>query len=330
MLLENIASILADEPKFRVKQIYETVFLNLINDWGEATNLPLDLRKKLSRECPIKINAKLFTSAKKSNYKALITLDDGVKIETVLMRHADGRNTVCVSSQVGCPLGCKFCATGRLGFTRNLTPMEIVAQVLFFARMLKKENDRVSNVVIMGMGEPFLNYDNVWQAIRILNDKEGLKIGARKISISTSGIIEGIERMARERLQVNLAISLHAPNNELRSELMPINKNYPLKKVLAAVEKYYKTTNRRVMIEYVMIDGVNDSMQQAEELVKLLPDKKYLVNLIAYNDSGVFRASPRVKIKKFKSILERAGIEVVERYRFGADIHAACGQLAAK
>lgn len=223
MNLEKLKLVLEGQPKFRYKQVYQAIYNDLIGDWMENSTLPLSLREELNEECPLNIEAELFGSEKSETQKALLTLADNNKVETVLMRHEDGRCTVCVSSQVGCPLGCAFCATGKLGFKKNLTVDEIISQVLFFARLLKKENIRVSNVVFMGMGEPFLNYDNVMAAIKILNDKDIFNIGARHISISTSGVIEGINKFIKEDLQINLAISLHAPNDNLRAQLMPID-----------------------------------------------------------------------------------------------------------
>ncbi|MCX6762369.1 MAG: 23S rRNA (adenine(2503)-C(2))-methyltransferase RlmN, partial [Candidatus Moranbacteria bacterium] len=262
--------------------------------------------------------------------KAIIELEDGLAIETVLMKHTDKRNTICVSSQVGCPLGCLFCVTGRGGFKRNLNVSEIVNQVLFFARYLKKKNEKITNVVFMGMGEPFLNWENVSQAIQILNDDNCFGIGARKISVSTAGITEGIEKMADEFPQINLAISLHAPDDKLRGELMPVSIKYPLQKVFQAVDQYIEKTNRKVMFEYVMLKGVNDSEEQAKKLSRLLRRPLYMVNLIAYNPNGRFESSPPEKIKKFKAILEKEGVFATQRYRFGTDIEAACGQLAGK
>jgi 23S rRNA (adenine2503-C2)-methyltransferase len=245
------------------------------------------------------------------------------------MKHED-RNTVCVSSQVGCALGCLFCATGKMGFKRNLEVFEIVEQVLFFARYLKKTKDKVTNVVFMGMGEPFLNYGNVLGAIKILNDKEGFNLGARKFSISTVGITEGIEKLAEEKLQINLAISLHASNNKLRSNLIPANKKYGIEKILKKVNEYIKKTNRKVMFEYLMIKDLNDSNESAKELAFLMEKPLYFVNLISYNPTGDFQPSSKETIQKFKSILEKEGVYVTERYRFGREIKAACGQLAGK
>ncbi len=332
MNITDLKKILEKEPSFRLKQVKKAIFVDLIENWQQATTIPQDLRQKLSEIYLIpelKIE-KTLTSKDGETLKALFRLKDGLKIESVLMRHIDDRRTICVSCQVGCSIGCKFCATGQQGFKRNLLPLEIVPQVLFFARLLKKSDEKITNVVFMGMGEPFLNYDNAMAAIKILNDKDGFNLGTRHISISTCGIVEGIKKLAKESLQVNLAISLHAPNNELRTELMPINKKYPIEKILAVVDDYIKKTKRRVMFEYLMIDRVNDSLKEAEELAKLLKKPLCFVNLISFNPIGhsKFKPSPGWKIKKFKEILEKAGINVTQRYRFGKEIKAACGQLA--
>ena len=299
--------------------------------------MPLALMKKLCKEFPIEISAESFTSKDKNTVKTLITLEDGLEVETVLMRHKDNRNTVCVSSQVGCPMNCSFCATGKMGFKRNLEIWEILEQTLFFARYLKLSsseddnfNNKITNVVFMGMGEPFLNYQNVMGAIKILNDKNGFNLGARHISISTVGVVEGIERLADEDLRINLAISLHAPDNETRSKIMPANKNYPIEKILKAVDEYIKKTNRQVMFEYIMLKNVNDSEEHAIALAKLLKKPLYMVNLIVYNPTGLFYPSPASQIKKFKEILESEGITVTQRHEFGQDIEGACGQLSVK
>lgn len=328
MDLSNLEKVLANEPKYRIKQAREAVYKNFISDWSEATFFSKDLRDKLNKECPLEIKANVLAAKKEDSVKARIILEDGLMIETVLMRHEDGRNTVCVSSQVGCPLGCLFCATGKMGFKRNLTVDEIIEQVIFFNRYLKKENSRITNVTYMGMGEPFLNYDNVLESIRFLNNKEYFNVGARSISVSTAGIIEGIEKFSKEGLQVNLAISLHAPNDKLRRELMPIDKKYPLQDVLRAVDEYIKKTNRQVMFEYVLIKGINDSDSHAEELAKLMGKKLYYVNLILYNKTGIYESSTTQRVEKFKEILKKNKIVFSQRYRFGDDIQAACGQFA--
>jgi 23S rRNA (adenine2503-C2)-methyltransferase len=353
MDLSLIDRALAGQPGYRQKQVKQAIFKELIADWQKVTTIPQDLRTRLQKNCPLAIDAKTFEAADKNTLKVLIKLSDGIKIETVLMKHTPDRNTVCVSSQCGCPLGCVFCATGKLGFKRNLKAGEIVEQVLFFAKLLKERSEKVTNVVFMGMGEPFLNYDNVLSAIKILNDKDGFNLGIRHISVSTGGIVEGIKKLSQENLQVNLAISLHAPTNELRSRLMPINKKYNLNQVLAAVDDYIAKTKRRVMFEYLLIKNVNDSPQQAIKLARLMKKPLYFrtqnkinlvreedssafrpsglrfVNLIVYNPTGNFEPSTQDRIKKFKTILEKNGVFVTQRYRFGTDIKAACGQLAA-
>ena len=336
MDLSNLEKALEAEPKYRLKQANEAVFKNFISDWSEATFFTKELRDRLNKECPLKIEADVLVSKKEDSVKAKITLKDGLQIETVLMRHADGRNTVCVSSQVGCSLGCLFCATGKMGLKRSLTTNEIVEQVVFFSRYLKKTTlseveglfYSVTNVTFMGMGEPFLNYDNVWGAVEIFNDYRYFNIGVRSISISTAGIIEGINRLSDEKLHVNLAISLHAPTNELRKSLMPISKKYSLEDVLKAVDSYIEKTNRKVMFEYVLIKGVNDSDENAKELAKIMNKKLYFVNLILYNETGIFKPSDTKRVEAFRAILEKLNIRYTQRYRFGDDIQAACGQFA--
>ncbi len=330
MNLDKLYKVLTNQPKYRVKQCQEAIFKNFLSNWSEASNLPKALIEQLNKECSLKIEAKIFESKDNKTTKALISLEDGLQIESVLLAHRDGRHTVCVSTQVGCPMACTFCATGQMGLKRNLTASEIVEQVLLFSRILHKNNDRVSNVVFMGMGEPFLNYDNVIKAIKYFNDKNGFNIGARHISISTCGILPGIDKLAEEKMQVNLAISLHAPNDQLRSELMPINKRFPLDKLFKAIDKYIAKTGRKVMFEYLMIKGVNDRVEHARELAKIMNKPLYMVNLIIYNSTGIYRSSDSATIQNFKNILDKAGVSVVQRYSFGRDIKAACGQLAVK
>src|SRR5574343_856074 len=315
----DFESALKNEPKFRSKQVKQAVFCDLIENWNEAQSLPKELREKLQENIPLDIKSEISISDDKQTIKVLIIWEDGSKIESVLMRYKE-RNTVCVSSQVGCPLNCSFCATGKLGFKRNLTSDEIVSQVLFFDRYLKSDEERVSNVVFMGMGEPFLNYDNVLGAVKILNDKDGLNIGMRRISISTSGIVEGIEKLEQENIDVNLAISLHAPNDELRKRVMPIAQKYSIAEMLRAVNGYIYLTGRKVMFEYIMIKDVNDSEECAEELAELMNHRLYMVNLISYNPTGIFKASPPDRIKRFKEFLETRGVEVTQRYKFGKGI----------
>lgn len=333
MNTDALEKILSGQPPFRLKTAKQLIYKNLIETWDGASSLPQPLRRQLTEKCPLNIDAVAVTSTDKKTIKALITLDDGLKIESVLMQPPGGRFTVCVSSQAGCPLNCVFCATGRLGFKRNLTVTEIVEQVIYFARYLKKQNHKVTNVVFMGMGEPFLNYDNVIEALKIINDNQGLNIGARHLAVSTSGVVPGILRFSKEPLQFNLAVSLHSPTDDLRSTLMPVNDTYPLGALIGAVSEYIDASNRKVMFEYLMLDGINDSEENAHQLTDLLKTIKkplYMVNLIRYNATGIFKPSKEEAIKAFKDILQTSGIETTRRYSFGEDIEAACGQLAAR
>jgi len=333
MNLEKLENVLRSEPKFRLKQTRRAVYVDLIDDWSKATNFSLALREKLNQECALGIKAEIYRSRDRNSLKASITLSDGLKIETVLLRHDDGRNTVCVSSQVGCALGCLFCATGKMGFKRNLTSDEIVEQVLFWSRLLKPRGEKVTNLVFMGMGEPFLNYANVMAAIKILNSADGLNIGARHISLSTIGVSEGIRKLAEEKLQLNLALSLHAPSDRLRAKIIPYNGANSIKNLIKDINYYLGQTGRRLMIEYLMIDGFNDSPEQALELAELLKKIEpalFFVNLIAYNPTAEFKPSNSRAIFAFKKILRDQKIDVTERFRFGQDIQAACGQLAWK
>jgi 23S rRNA (adenine2503-C2)-methyltransferase len=329
MNTQILDELLAGQPNYRRKQIEKAIYGDLIDDWSQAIALPEDLRRRLNEAYPLDIKAEDSVSGGDSR-KALIILEDGMKIEAVLMMHKGDRNTVCVSSQVGCPMGCLFCATGRLGFKRNLTADEIVDQVLYFARQLKKENKRVTNVVFMGMGEPMINYDNVMAAIRTMNSPSGFNLGARRMSVSTSGVPDGIRKFAREGLEVNLALSLHAPNNELRCKLMPVSRRHSLEEVMDALKEYVELTHRKIMFEYIMIRDVTDGPEQAHELVTLLRGWLGYVNLINYNQTELFAPSTRERIEAFKNILEDGGITVVQRYTFGQDIDGACGQLAAR
>lgn len=341
MNFSDLTKSLNNEPKFRLQQINQALFSDLIDNWSTVSTLPKKLKEKLIQEFPLQIPAKIFINDK-NTAKALIYLDDNSAIETVLMRHAQNRQTICLSTQVGCPLNCAFCATGQTGFQRNLTSDEIIIQVLFWARFLKKENKKINNLVFMGMGEPLLNYDATLNAIHLINHPDYFNIGARHISISTAGIIPGIKKLAQEKIQINLAISLHTLDNTLRSKLMPINKTYPITQVLSVVKEYLQKTHRQIMIEYLLIKGLNDRVEDALNLAQQL--KKYLgklffVNLITFNPlpknllknktSGVgeWQAPTSATIKKFQQILTQHGIANGQRYRFGVDELSACGQL---
>lgn len=352
MKIKNLSQVLEGQPKYRYAQINKFLFQDYISDWDEASSLPKKLREELSATCPLEIKAEVFAAeGRQKTQRALVYLEDGESVETVLIRQkadknkdadydksedqADKRgyrNTVCVSSQIGCPLGCAFCATGQLGFLRNLSAAEIVEQVVFWQRLLKVENvqEKVDNIVFMGMGEPFLNYPEFIKAVKFLNNPETLNIGARRISVSTAGLTEGIKKLAGEKLQINLAISLHAATDSLRQKLMPIAKKYALTDIFKSVDDYIKKTGRRVMFEYLMIKGINDSQKDAENLALLMHKPLYLLNLIPYNDTGRFQTSSRETINDFKNILEKAGVSVTVRLSFGSDIAAACGQLHKK
>ncbi len=298
------------------------------------TNLPKELRQRLGEVFLLKLLDPLETleSTDGSTRKVLFRLPDGETIESVFMLY-QRRRTVCVSTQVGCPIGCPFCATGRSGFRRNLKPGEIIDQVLHFAREARKgvgdSSKPVTNVVFMGMGEPLLNYEATLQAIRTLNDQRGFNLGARRFTISTVGIVPGIRRLAGEGLQVELAVSLHAPNDEIRDRLVPVNKGYPLKRLLVACQEFIEKTKRRITFEYVLINGVNDSISHARELASLLKGMLCHVNLIPMNPiPGVSMGPPpKRRVLAFEEELRRQGISVTLRASKGADIQAGCGQL---
>lgn len=322
-------------PKFRALQILHAVCQEGKTSYMEISTLSKELKEKLEQEIPILSLDPVITVKSKDEMttKALFDLKkDSKRLETVLMRFRDGRNSVCVSSQVGCQLGCKFCATGTMKFGRNLTSEEISDQVLFFAQHLHETDQHVSNVVFMGMGEPFMNYDNVIKAVKTMNDKDGLNIGARSITISTSGICEGINRLANEKIQVNLAVSLHAPNQQLREKIMPVAKLYSIEKLMKSIKDYIEKTNRRVSYEYVMLKNINDHEEEAKELVRLLKGQLCHVNLIPYNATYIkgITGSEKSNILKFRDTVEKAGIPVTIRVSLGQEIDAACGQLANK
>ncbi len=321
-------------PKFRAKQILTAICKQGVDNYEEITTLPKELKQKLQEQVPI-MSLKPIRSAvskDKRTEKTLFETNDGKKIEAVLMEFDDGRDSVCVSSQAGCQLGCKFCATGTLKFGRNLTYEEISDQVLYFAQKLYKTGRHITNIVFMGMGEPFMNYDNVMDAIRAINDPDGLNIGARHITVSTSGVCEGIKKLAEEKIQVNLAVSLHAPTQEIRQKIMPIARKYSLEQLMQAINEYIEITNRRVSYEYVMLKGINDSEKDALTLARLLKNQLCHVNLIPYNFTGIpgIEGSAKNNVKTFSEILKNRGVTSTIRMTMGQDIDAACGQLANK
>ena len=321
------------QPAFRARQIFSWLYDSLVDDWGAMTNLPVDLRDTLSQRALLSSLAMLerVDSADGLTTKELLELQDGETIESVLMRY-EGRQSVCLSSQVGCAVGCPFCATGQSGFARNLTSGEIIDQVLHFARQLHGEGAAVTNVVFMGMGEPLVNYDAVWKAIRTLNDARGSRLGARRFTVSTVGIVPGIRKMTQEGLEVGLAVSLHAPNDRIRDQLVPINKTYPLAQLMSACREYSDHSHRRVTFEYALIQGVNDSQHLAQELGQLLRGMLCHVNLIPINPipGGIHLPTSRDSVMAFRQELNQYGIASTVRLGRGADIQAGCGQLRSR
>lgn len=325
--------VFADQPGYRVKQIWQQVFKNLKFDPMQISNAPLELRRKMKDAFdfePVTVAQKITGNGNQAE-KTAFRLRDRAKIETVLMRYTE-RNTICISTQVGCGMGCVFCATGQMGFTRNLATGEIVGQVMYFAKILKEEGNTLTNIVIMGMGEPFLNYDAVLKSIDILNDPDGFQFGERRITISTVGIVPMIEKFTQAKRQINLAVSLHAPTNAIRDQILPINKTYPIEKLLRACNDYTKYTRRRISFEYALIDGVNDRLEDAAQLARLLKGMLCHVNLIPLNPTRNYggKGTKSDHIKGFYSALMRAGIPCSIRVSRGIEIGAGCGQLVNK
>lgn len=315
------------EKAFRSKQIYEWIHTKLVNDFDEMTNLSVPLREKL------KENFKLTSlrvvdkreSAKDGTCKFLFELEDNRVIESVLMKYKHG-NSVCISSQVGCRMGCRFCASTLGGLERNLTPAEMLDQIY---KIQKVSGERVSNVVVMGTGEPLDNYDNLLQFIRLLTDENGLNISQRNITVSTCGLVDRIKDLAKEKLQITLAISLHAPNDKVRQEIMPVAKRYTIAQIIDAIKFYYDMTGRRITFEYSLVEGVNDSEENAKELIHVVRGLNCHVNLIPVNPikERNFKQTQMRFVQNFKNILEKNRINVTIRREMGSDIDAACGQL---
>ncbi len=320
------------QQSFRAKQIFEWLYDKRVNQFDEMTNLSKDLRQLLADHF---IMTTLETVVKQESrdgtIKFLFQLQDGYTIETVLMRHDYG-NSVCVTTQVGCRIGCTFCASTLGGLKRNLEAGEIVSQVLTVQKALDETDERVSSIVIMGIGEPFENYDEMMDFLKIVNHDEGLNIGARHITVSTSGIIPRIYDFADESLQINFAVSLHAANNDIRSKLMPINRAYDVNKLMEAIHYYQEKTNRRITFEYGLFGGVNDQIEHARELAALIKPLNCHVNLIPVNHvpERNYVKTPKDDIFKFEKELKRLGINATIRREQGSDIDAACGQLRAK
>jgi len=324
-----------DLKPYRLRQLYHAATKELLGSVSEMTTLPKKLRAALT-ERGIAFSAiepiVLRHSSDGQTTKGLFRLHDGKEVEAVLIEHYGNRTTLCISSQAGCAFACTFCATGQGGFNRNLTAGEIFDQVWFFARELAQRGKRITNVVFMGMGEPFHNYDAVMKAVALLSDPHGFGLGYRHITISTVGLADKIGRFADEHLQVNLAISLHAPTDELRLRLMPVNRRFPVAILMDACERYVAKTHRKVFFEYVMLSGVNDDSGCAQALARLMRGHLYHVNLIPYNPTpdATYTATPEARIWDFASILDAAGVPVTVRQNMGRDIAAACGQLRAE
>ena len=316
-----------NDKKFRATQVYEFLYKKRVKSFDEMTNIGEIIKQKLKEDF-LFTQIKLVLKQEDTNVKKyLFELSDGQRIESVLMYHNYGIS-ICVSSQVGCNMGCKFCESGRLKKVRDLEPYEIVEQIIQIEEDIE---ERISHVVVMGIGEPFDNYTNVLKFVKIINEPKGIDIGSRHITISTSGIIAGIEKFMHEDGQVNLAISLHAPNDELRRKIMPISKAYTLEELMDVIKKYIAKTNRRVTFEYIMLENINDSMECAEELSNLIKGINCYVNLIPYNETEniEFKRTKNNKIMKFYDILKKNKINVTIRKEFGGKVDAACGQLRA-
>jgi 23S rRNA (adenine2503-C2)-methyltransferase len=328
------------QPAYRARQVWEWIYKRYAGDFDSMSSLPKELRARLAASAtvdPLTPVTEIVSHAR-DTLKVLFRLHDGQTIEAVLMLY-DDRRTLCISSQAGCAMGCTFCATALGGLARNLTAGEIVAQVLYFARYLATpaalpltevtRPTHVTNVVLMGMGEPMHNYKNVWQALRRLTDAEAFGLGARHITLSTVGLAPMIDRMADEELQIGLAVSLHAPNDELRARLVPVNKAYPLDDLLAAVKRYTDKTHRRVTFEYALMRGINDSLELAQELASKLRPLLCHINLIPLNPipDSKFQPTSDADTQRFAAILTAANISTTIRLRRGIEINAGCGQL---
>lgn len=317
-----------NDKKFRSTQIYDWLYVKRVKSFDEMTNLSKTLISKLKKDFKCNHLEIVKEEKDKDVSKYLFKLYDGNYVETVLMEHNYGLS-LCVSSEVGCNMGCIFCESGRLKKVRNLYAYEIVLQILMIEERIKR---RISHIVVMGIGEPFDNYDNIMKFVKIINDPKGLAIGSRHITISTCGVVPKIYEFSKEPFQVNLAISLHAPTNELRTKIMPINKAYNIETLIKAVKDYIAITNRRVTFEYILLDNVNDKDIDAKNFAKLLKGINCYVNLIPYNESSNFtlKRSKTSQINRFYDILKKEGINVTIRKEFGSNISAACGQLRSK
>ena len=322
------------QKKYRATQLFGWIYERRVNNFDDMSDVSKAFREVLKGKYTLEL-PHIYTKvvSKDGTIKLLVELKDGAKVETVLMRYSYG-NVACVSSQVGCSMGCAFCASGLFLRQRNLTPDEMIGQILVLNDLLKEEgSDKlVTHVVVMGTGEPFDNYDNVIDFVKIVNHPKALAIGARHITVSTCGIVDKIIQYGKEGLQINLAISLHAPNNKIRNQLMKINKKYPIEEVISAVKIYESEANRRVTFEYILLKGINDSLECADELSDLIRGTLAYVNLIPYNPviENEFKRSDDKQVRLFMDRLIKRGVTCTIRKEFGTDIDAACGQLRAK
>ncbi|NTU73118.1 23S rRNA (adenine(2503)-C(2))-methyltransferase RlmN [Candidatus Roizmanbacteria bacterium] len=322
-------------PSFRLKQFNEAYYRQFIGSYDELTTWPKDLRTKLSETIPFTrlSPTKTLISQNKDVYKvAFQRLADKQQIEAVLMRHEDGRNTVCVSCMVGCPVNCSFCATGKMGFRGNLTADEIVDQVLYFCRICKELGETVTNVVYMGMGEPMLNLPEVEKSIAILTDPEKMGLGDRRITVSTSGYIPQFKQFISSGYKGRIALSLHAPNQQIREKIMPIAKVFKFDDLINAMDEYTKLSNKRITYEYILINGINDELEHAESLSRLLRNRLAHVNLIPYNTvtQSPYQRPSNNRLFRFAEVLKEHGIPYTLRVTMGDDIKAACGQLSSE
>ena len=314
--------------KFHALQLFSWLYEKRVESFTEMSDIKKDIISKISKSYSID-RLKIVDMQEDSDVcKYLFELSDKEHIEAVLMRHDYG-NSICVSSQVGCNMGCKFCESGRRKKVRNLETYEMVLQILMIEKLL---GERISHVVVMGIGEPFDNYDNLIKFFKIINHPKGLAIGARHITVSTCGLIPKILEFSDFPLQINLAISLHAPNNEIRNKIMPINKVYPIDELIPALKTYLNKTNRRLTFEYIMLDGINDTEECAKELANLVKDINCYINLIPYNETNniEFKRTKTIQIMRFYDILKKSRVNVTIRREFGGNIDAACGQLRSK
>lgn len=319
-------------PKYRIDQLNSQYYQSTISSWDELTTWSKELRENLKKEIPFSSlhNIEEFSSEDNRTTKIVAYTTEGFPVESVLMKSAK-RNTICISCMSGCPVGCKFCATGQMRFNRNLTEREIVDQVLYFKRKLTTMGEDITNVVFMGMGEPMLNLENVVSAIRQLTDPEKFGLGRRRITVSTVGYIDNLKRFLKEELGVKLAISLHSPTQELRERLMPtVARENPLDELIKVLIEYQKRSNKKITYEYLLLKNINDSINDANKLADLVGNQLCLVNLINFNSSGnlPFETSEKERVIKFQKILKYRGIENTLRYSYGDEIKAACGQLA--